>query len=139
MANGSSEALVPRYCMSLWEFECSQSCIVMAMPELSQQVCSPPPSRVPYGSTWEVHLISKSDTRNSHASQTISKIEIHIHKYQATRRSQSLSQGRPVPCRAKIWWIRAVPNIFVLCPHDPCRAKYPRRLRRGNAASLVFE
>ena len=28
-------------------------------------------------------------------------------------------QGRPVPCRAQIWWIRAVPNISVPCPHDP--------------------
>ena len=49
----------------------------------------------------------------------------------------SANQGRPVPCRAQIWWIRAVPNISVPCPDDPCRAKYPRRLRRGNAASLV--
>ena len=30
-----------------------------------------------------------------------------------------LLQGRPVPCRAQIWWIRAVPNISVPCPHDP--------------------
>ena len=44
-------------------------------------------------------------------------------------RSSSFSQGRPVPCRAQIWWIRAVPNISVPCPHDsvpcqifPCRA-----------------
>ena len=29
------------------------------------------------------------------------------------------SQGRPVPCRAQIWWIRAVPNISVPCPDDP--------------------
>ena len=35
-------------------------------------------------------------------------------------------QGRPVPCRAQIWWIRAVPNISVPCPDDPCRAKYFR-------------
>ena len=35
-------------------------------------------------------------------------------------------QGRPVPCRAQIWWIRAVPNISVPCPYDPCRAKYFR-------------
>ena len=38
----------------------------------------------------------------------------------------SIVQGRPVPCRAKIWWIRAVPNISVPCPYDPCRAKYFR-------------
>ena len=31
----------------------------------------------------------------------------------------SFCQGRPVPCRAQIWWIRAVPNISVPCPHDP--------------------
>ena len=24
-----------------------------------------------------------------------------------------------MPCRAQIWWIRAVPNISVPCPHDP--------------------
>ena len=29
-------------------------------------------------------------------------------------------QGRPVPCRAQIWWIHAVPNISAPCPHDPC-------------------
>ena len=28
-------------------------------------------------------------------------------------------QGCPVPCRAQILWIRAVPNISVPCPHDP--------------------
>ena len=28
--------------------------------------------------------------------------------------------SRAVPCRAMIWWIRAVPNISVPCPHDPC-------------------
>ena len=38
----------------------------------------------------------------------------------------SQGQGCPVPCRAKIWWIRAVPNISVPCPEDPCRAKYFR-------------
>ena len=37
-----------------------------------------------------------------------------------------LSQGRPVPCRARIWWICAVPNISVPCPYDPCCAKYFR-------------
>ena len=37
-----------------------------------------------------------------------------------------LLQGRSVPCRAKIWWIRAVPNISVPCPEDPCRARYFR-------------
>ena len=31
-----------------------------------------------------------------------------------------------MPCCAQIWWIRAVPNICVLCPYDPCRAKYFR-------------
>ena len=35
-------------------------------------------------------------------------------------------QGCPVPCRARIWWIRAVPNISVPCPYDLCRAKYSR-------------
>ena len=38
----------------------------------------------------------------------------------------SSAQGCPVPCRAQIWWIRAVPNISVPCPDDPCRAKYFR-------------
>ena len=33
--------------------------------------------------------------------------------------SSTEKQGRPVPCRAQIWWIRAVPNISVPCPHDP--------------------
>ena len=36
----------------------------------------------------------------------------------------SKHQGRPVPCRAKIWWIRAVPNISVPCPYNPCCVKY---------------
>ena len=35
-------------------------------------------------------------------------------------------QGCPVPCRAMIWWIRAVPNVSVPCPYHPCRAKYFR-------------
>ena len=40
VADGSSEPLVPRYRMSLWEFECSQRCTVMATTEFSQQVFS---------------------------------------------------------------------------------------------------
>ena len=56
--------------------------------------------------------------------------------------------SRAVPCRAQIWWIRAVPNISVPCPHDPvpcqifpCRAPMIRaqiwwiravRLRRAS-------
>ena len=38
----------------------------------------------------------------------------------------ALLQGCPGPCRAMIWWIRAVPNMSAPCPHDPCRAKYFR-------------
>ena len=33
-------------------------------------------------------------------------------------------QGRPVPCRARIWWICTVPNISVPRPYDPRHAKY---------------
>ena len=51
----------------------------------------------------------------------------------------SLDQGRPVPCRAQIWWIRAVPNISVPCPHDPvpcqifpCRALMIRAQTYGS-------
>ena len=33
---------------------------------------------------------------------------------------------RDVPCRARIWWLRAVPNILVPCPYDPYRAKHVR-------------
>ena len=33
--------------------------------------------------------------------------------------SRTRTSIRDVPCRAQIWWIRAVPNISVPCPHDP--------------------
>ena len=35
-------------------------------------------------------------------------------------------QGCPVPCRAQIWWIGAVPDTSVPRPCDPCRARYFR-------------
>lgn len=47
------------------------------------------PLRVPHGSIWEVHIISKMALRNSHVSQLISRIGIQIPKYQATRRSMA--------------------------------------------------
>ena len=47
-------------------------------------------------------------------------------EHQLSLRELTEDQGRPVPCRAMIWWIRAVPNISVPCPYDPCRAKYFR-------------
>ena len=44
-----------------------------------------------------------------------------------------------MPCRAQIWWIRAVPNISVPCPHDPvpcqifpCRALMIRAQKYGS-------
>ena len=39
-ASGSLGLGLPRYRMSLWEFECSQRCTVMATTEFSQQVFS---------------------------------------------------------------------------------------------------
>ena len=39
-------------------------------------------------------------------------------------RQKGDEQDRPVPCRARIRWILAVPDIFVPCPYDLCRAKY---------------
>ena len=44
-----------------------------------------------------------------------------------------------MPCRAQIWWIRAVPNVSVPCPHDPvqcqifpCRALMIRAQKYGS-------
>ena len=50
-------------------------------------------------------------------------------------------QGRPVPCRAQIWWIRAVPNIQDACgeatPPPLCVAVLFKDLMICNA-TLVF-
>ena len=63
----------------------------------------------------------------------------HKHKIPNEKVINPVEQGRPVPCRAQIWWIRAVPNISVPCPHDPvpcqifpCRALMIRAQKYGS-------